>query len=53
MTLALEAIKEKNFHHPPPGASANETTLPLEAIKEKNFHHPPSGASANEMTIVQ
>ncbi|NEQ41652.1 MAG: hypothetical protein F6K40_37860, partial [Okeania sp. SIO3I5] len=36
-TIALYAIKEKNFAHPAPGASENETTIALYAIKEKNF----------------
>jgi len=29
MTIALEAIKREKFHHPPPEASANETTIAL------------------------
>jgi len=29
--------KEKNFQHPPPGASVNETTISLKAIQREKF----------------
>ncbi|MEM1167909.1 MAG: hypothetical protein AAGJ08_02140 [Cyanobacteria bacterium P01_H01_bin.35] len=43
MTIAPYAIEGK-FHHPPPGASANEMTIAPYAIEGK-FHHPPPEAS--------